>query len=181
MRARTASAPSTVQELSSSALHRLFSTRCSTTFSLPVRVPSCPSKAPRATHMATQRCPPRLIDVPQDVLDTRIASLLLPADRQASNGGRACSTHPLPPASKSKRLPDPADCLAGSTSATRAEPCGPPPPLGGSQSCGWPSTRTPMPRRWGRGCGAPKASATAKVLSAQLSLSVRPANLNPHP
>ena len=44
--------------------------------------------------MATQRCPQLLLGLPQDVLATRIAALLPPDDRQASNGGRNL----LPPA-----------------------------------------------------------------------------------
>ena len=45
--------------------------------------------------MANQRCPQLLLNVPQGVVDAGIAALLLPADRQASNGGMNL-LHPLP-------------------------------------------------------------------------------------
>ena len=46
--------------------------------------------------MATQCCPQLLLGLPQDVLAARIAALLEPSDRQASNGGRSLLHPPLP-------------------------------------------------------------------------------------
>ena len=46
--------------------------------------------------MATQCCPQLLLGLPQDVLAARIAALLPPADRQASDGGRNLLHPPAP-------------------------------------------------------------------------------------
>ena len=101
----------------------------------------------------TPELSPSLLLVP-DVLDSRIAALLPPADRHGCGG----ESFTYSPARLTARLPT-SRCLPCISAPPEPHVPSPgPPPLGGSQRCGWPCAATPMPRRSGAGCGAPKAS-----------------------